>query len=531
MDIPVVTPDQMYKLDQAMMNEFNIPSPVLMENAAKAVFNVLHETVKDLELRRLVVFVGPGKNGEDALVLARQLSIYYTNLLVIILPSVEDWRASTKLKINTLLDLEVIVEQNDIPELYPGDIVVDGIFGIGLSRPPTGIYAEAINSINQSSAFVISIDIPSGVNGKTGLCNGIAVDSDICVSFGLIKIGNLINDGYTHCDLLNHSFLNSPYNRAGLLHNVTNLYVNSPAELPLRCKVGFKNTFGKCLVVGGAANYHGAPLFSSSGFMRSGGGYVHLVSINEVVESIAARMPEPVFHPFTKNSEGTLPHNAIATIEQVGESQDIIIIGPGMGVSETTSTLLKNTLCSERLSRVPILVDGDGLSILAKDPAILHKREPYTTILTPHFGEMSRLTGLSIPDIQENQIDIVKDFSQQWKVYLVLKGPRSLITNGESVYINTSGTEALATAGSGDVLDGIIAAFLCAFSDKFIALKTAVFLHGLIGNVLSESEASCCCTASDIIKAIPDAIIRLPQYTNNNKKRTLVSLPGIRFQM
>ena len=529
MNIPIVTPDQMYKLDQVMTEKYGIPAPVLMENAAKAVFNLLINTCKDLHARRLVIFVGPGNNGEDALVLSRQLAVNGFHLLVVILPPLSKCKATALAKTETLTKLDVTIMRGELPQLNPNDIVIDGIFGIGLTRPPQGRYKEAIVLINKSGVPVVSIDISSGIDGETGIKPGVAVKSDFCVSFGNIKIGNILYNGYTHCNELQYSCLNSPYNQEILRLQNHGLFLNTPLPLPVRDKTGYKNAFGTCLVVGGSYNYHGAPFFASAGFMKSGGGYAHLVTTKDAALSVSAHLPECVLHPFPNDTEGTLPHDALNLIIKLGQEQDAIVIGPGLGISKATENLLKGILDARCLISIPAIIDGDGLSILANNQNLLNNRAPYTTILTPHLGEMARLTGFSVTEIQEKLIEVAKNFAQKWKIYLVLKGPRTLITDGRTVYINTSGTKALATAGSGDVLDGIIASFICDFPDLYKGLRTGVFAHGLIGNILSETPDSRCATASDIIKTIPDAVARLPKFYKDNKKRTPVDLPGVRY--
>lgn len=528
MNIPIVTPDQMYKLDQVMTEKYGIPAPVLMENAAKAVFNLLINTYKDLHARRLVIFIGPGNNGEDALVLSRQLAVNGFDLLVVILPPLSKCKATALAKIETLTKLDVTIMRGELPQLNPNDIVIDGIFGIGLTRPPQGIYKGAIVLINKSGVPVVSIDISSGIDGETGITPGVAVKSDFCVSFGNIKIGNILYNGYTHCDELQYTCLNSPYNQEILRFQNHDLFLNTPLPLPVRDKTGYKNAFGTCLVVGGSDNYHGAPFFASAGFMKSGGGYAHLITTAEVSRSVSSLLPECVLHPFPKNTDGTLPQDALPVIKKLGQNQGTIIIGPGLGISKATERLINGILAAECLMNIPTIIDGDGLSILANNLNLLNNRAPYTTILTPHLGEMARLTGLSIKEIQNTLIQTAKSFAQKRNVFLILKGPRTLITDGNTVYINTSGTEALATAGSGDVLDGIIASFICDFTNRYKGLRTGVFIHGLIGNILSATPDSRCATATDILDTIPEAVLRLPQYVQDTKKRTPVDLPGVR---
>lgn len=527
MQLPVVTPKEMYALDNSMITGYQIPSPVLMENAAGSVYQELCKRFRNLQDKKTVIFAGPGKNGEDGLVLARQLAANNCCVVVAVLPSPSSRNASLSVKINTLHQMNITILEEEIPKLSEFDIVVDAIFGIGLSREPEGIYKDAIQKINNASSYVVSLDIPSGIAAESGKKLDIAIECDLCVSFGLLKLGNLLAYGYAHTNELTLSTLFSPYVDQ-MTASDCDLFINLPIQLSLRDKTGYKNTFGKCLVVGGSSHYHGAPLFAAEAFMKAGGGYVHLATTKEVVCSVASQFPECVLHPHQQNAEGTLPHQTIHTIKSIGKSQDVIIFGPGIGLSEDTEQIFCEMMLSNTLSNIPIILDGDGLSLAANHLDLFHTRKPYTTILTPHLGEMSKLTGKSVSQIKNNLIDTVKYFATKWQVLVVLKGPRSIIVTEENTYINTTGTEALGTAGSGDVLDGIIASFISSPLGITPGLQNAVFAHGLIGNILSETSVSRCATASDILKSIPEALARLSDYANQIEKRTPIDIPGVR---
>ncbi len=501
--IPIVTSEMMYKCDQAMTQEYGIPSSVLMENAASAVFHVLHKEFPALHKEKVLVITGPGKNGQDGLVLTRQLYVADVDVSTVILPPSGCFSSEYQEKVNQLSALGITI-MNILPQLNSYTIIIDAIFGIGLSRPPEGVYREAIEKINSSSAKILSLDIPSGINSH-GRALGVAVLCDYCISFGMIKLGNMLNDGYAHCASLYLANLHAPYSQY-LLSSEPNLLLNTPITLPVRNKCGYKKSFGSCLVVGGSNNYHGAPVFAASAFMKTGGGYVHLVSTDNVALSAGSSLPECVLHPFHATNCGSLPSLAFDTIEMIGEEQDFIIAGPGLGISDDTKLILNFILQSERLSNIPLLIDGDGLSILAENLKLISYRPPYTTILTPHLGEMARLTGYSVKDIENNLISIAQEFSHQWQVLLLVKGPRSVIATNNTTYINTTGTEALSTAGSGDILDGIIGALCASPLGMIDGLRNGVFIHGLIGNKLSDSGDSRSSMATDIINTIPLAL-------------------------
>lgn len=528
MRYPVVTREEMYALDQRMTNQFGISSQVLMENAANAVFNVLRMQFPDLVEKRILVITGPGHNGEDGLVLSRILKIHQVQTEVLILAASEKWKKSYQEKVRTIRLLGIPLHIQEFPVALEFDIIIDGIFGIGLSRKPEGIFKNAIHYINQSNAFVVSLDIPSGIDANTGETYGDSVHCHICVSFGLIKIGNCMKNGYAHCKELYWSPLNSPYVDDYHADSLP-VSLNFPETLPNRSKAGYKNTFGKCLVIGGSSAYHGAPYFAASAFMKLGGGYVHIVSTKEAIQSIAVSIPEGVLHPHNATRDGTLPHDAINDIERLGLDMNVIILGSGLGISPDTQSLVKDIITCNAFHATPIVIDGDALTILAENPGWLKNRKPYTTILTPHPGEMSRLSGLSIQTILGNSLEITKEFSQKWKVFVVLKTARSILVTEKAAVINTSGTDALATAGTGDVLAGMIAALLSSSQEIDKGFCTAVFLHGLVGNILTEQSLNRSATASDVLHTISDATLRLELFAQQQKNRTQPAIPGIRF--
>ena len=530
-NIPVVTAEQMYACDRTMIEDVGIPSAVLMENAASAVFHFLCQRFSDLQEKRILVFAGPGKNGEDGLVLARQLTIQGIEVVVYALPEKEKAADSFVRKVNTLSQLGVTVVWKQLPEsTASADIVIDAIFGIGLSRPPSGLYADAITWINESNLFVISLDIPSGIAASTGrqIDSSPAVFCNACISFGLPKPGNLILDGYQHTDELLVSYLHAPYQQYANTH-YSDLLLNLPLPLLKRDKLGYKNSFGKALIVAGSQNYRGAPHFVTSAFMKAGGGYTHLITTEDAANTVAALTPEVVLHPFPVADSGSLPLNSLETIEELGASQDMLLIGPGLSITKETEQILQKMVSSETLKAIPLLIDGDGLTLLAKAKDSLLNRLPYTTILTPHAGEMARLTGKTVQEVIESPIQIAQEFSRQWKVNLVLKGPRSVIATREHLYLNTTGNEALGTAGSGDVLDGMIAAFCCANNDLSAGLRTAVFLHGLTGNQLSSIKNSRSVTASDLLLQLPSTLTYYEKEYALKNQRIPVDFPGIRF--
>lgn len=526
--LPIGTAQQVYAADKYMAEQLQIPSAVLMENAAAATRKVMFEQITNLPTSHVLVICGPGNNGEDGLVLARQLAVDKIAVEVLILS--ESLSDSARQKCKNLRKMGIKVhEWKDTFDLeacvQAHDIIVDAIFGIGLTRPARDQYEQAIRAINQSDALVISLDIPSAITSDTGESLGIAINCDICVTFGLLKAGSLINNGYAHIESLFLSHLSAPYQQYMTEQISGDLFINTPVSLPERVKTGHKTTFGQCLTIAGSSNYYGAPYFSCSSFLKTGGGYVRLITPQSVAKSIASLLPECVFLPV--DDQDNL-HQYLGQIDTQCPNQDFIIFGPGISLAKQNLQILEHLLTAQKWRQVPLLIDGDGLSILAINHQLLSVRLPYTTILTPHPGEMSRLTGLPIDQIEADLINIARRYAEQWKAILVLKGPRTVIATQNAAYINTTGTNALATPGSGDILDGMIAALACTGIELVEAVRAAVFMHGLIGNHLSAQDTPGGFTASDILSAIPEAAglykQKCQEYIYHNSAD---SIPGI----
>jgi NAD(P)H-hydrate epimerase len=525
---PVGNAQQVYAADKYMAEELHIPSAVLMENAAAATCNVMFEQISNLPTSRVLIVCGPGNNGEDGLVLARQLAVNKISVEILSLP--ESLPDSTLQKIQVLrkmgikvhewkgtFDLEACVQAHDI--------IVDAIFGIGLTRPARDQYEQAIRAINQSNALIVSLDIPSGITADTGETLGDAVYCDICVTFGTLKAGNLINNGYAHIKSLFLSSLSAPYQQYMTEQASVDVFINSPVLLPERAKTGHKTTFGQCLSIAGSPSYYGAPYFCCSSFLKTGGGYVRLITPQSVAKSIASLLPECVFLPVDDHNN---LQQYLEEINTHAPTQDFIIFGPGVSLSQQNSQILDRLLTTPTWLQTPLLIDGDALSILAENPQLLSARLPFSTILTPHLGEMSRLTGLSIDQIEADLINTARRYAEQWNVILVLKGPRTIIATNNTTYINTTGTNALATPGSGDILDGMIAALACSRIELPEAVRAAVYMHGLIGNHLSEQDIHGGFTASDILSAIPEMASLYKQKCQEYlSDKSADSIPGI----
>lgn len=496
---------QMRDMDRSAVETFGIPEELLMENAGQAVYLAIRQHL-EIKNRRFVVFAGLGNNGGDGFVVARKLYSIGGLVKVFVMGDPARFKGPAKLNLDILYRMSIEIHRleaadNAERELLQADAVVDAIFGTGLDRSVEGRYRDVIELINTSKKPVFSVDIPSGIHGNTGQVMGVAVRAGCTVTFGLPKLGNMLYPGYDFCGTLYVSHISFPPS----LYNTDTLKteINRPPELPGRDKNGHKKTFGEALFVAGAASYYGAPYFSALAFMKAGGGYARLAAPKSIVPFIAGKGSEIVFAPQDETPRGGISlRNKEALLELSGQV-DMVVLGPGLSLEDEPQDLVRQ-LAPE--IHKPIVVDGDGLTALSKDMGIL-KRRPGPTILTPHLGEMARITGTGVAEIDADKIGILGDFASEFNASVVLKGAHSLIGDPhERVSINLSGNSGMATAGSGDVLTGTIAAMLTLGLPVNDAVRKGVFIHGLSGDLAAGKNGEDGITAQDILDSLPLAM-------------------------
>jgi hydroxyethylthiazole kinase-like uncharacterized protein yjeF len=496
---------EMRAMDRAAIDQFGIPEELLMENAGHAAYVVLAREI-GLANKTFLVFCGIGNNGGDGLVVARKLHADGGIVKVYILGDPGTFRGAAKLNLDILSRLPVAVQQlasaaSLQPEIARCDAIVDAIFGTGLTREVAGLHRDVMDVINDSGKIVLSLDIPSGVHGDTGRILGTAVQADYTVTFGLPKVGNLLFPGYAHGGKLYVSHISFPPS----LYQAETLpmALNCPLTLPPRDPQGHKGTFGDVLCIAGAASYFGAPYFAAAALLKAGSGYSRLAAPASMTPFLATRSREIVFVPQRETSSGSLALANKRALLDVAARVDMVILGPGMSLDEETLQLIREL--AQDIAK-PLLLDGDGLTAVSREVDLLKHRQA-ETILTPHLGEMSRLTGLSIRDIDINKVEVLQHTAQDLRATIVLKGAHSLIGYTDArVFINMSGNSGMATAGSGDVLTGTIAAMFGLGLPVAEAVRQGVFIHGLAGDLAAAEQGEDGLTAQDILDALPGAV-------------------------
>jgi hydroxyethylthiazole kinase-like uncharacterized protein yjeF len=510
----VASVNEMRELDRRAVHDYGIPEELLMENAGLAVYSVLQNlcTIKD---NKFIVFCGVGNNGGDGFVVARKIHSNGGKVIIIILGERSSFKGAAlfnlKLAIKQNLEIVEIIDLGSIKKYFKHtQVIIDAIFGTGLDREVGGKYKDVIKLINESKIPVISVDIPSGINGDTGQVMGTAVHAKYTVTFGLPKLGNMLYPGYENGGklyLTHISFPTALYNS-----DMLKITINDPLPVPERDQDIHKGACGKVLFIAGSVNYLGAPYFSAFSFLKSGGGLAFLATPDKISSVVAKKGRELVLLPQKSTASGSISLENFDNLLKFSQEMDLVVLGPGLSLNEETQDLTRKLAGN---IYKPLLIDGDGITAISKNLACIKKRKD-TTILTPHLGEMSRITGKNKEEILSNKITVLQETAESMKSIIVLKGAHSLIGYPDhTIFINLSGNAGMATAGSGDVLTGIIAAMLGTGLAITDAVRMGVFVHGFAGDLAAGARGEDGLIAGDIMNKLPLAIKKLRKDFNS----------------
>ncbi len=528
----VVTAEEMREIDRKTIEDYGIPGAVLMERAGLAVASKIKEL---FEPKKVIVLSGGGNNGGDGIVAARNLYNWGWSVKVLLLLKQDKLSPDCLAQYRTAKQIGVPIEfRTGINEKdLHGAIVIDALLGTGLSKGVTGTIAEVISFLNKSDVPVISVDIPSGISSDAGYVMGEAVMADYTVTFGLPKRGHLLYPGAEYTGRLfiedigfPEDLLKSDKLKVEFLENR-----DVPQLIPARPKYSHKGDYGHILVVAGSRGKTGAALMAARACLRSGAGLVTIGVPESLMDVFQSRVTEEMTLSLADDGSGMLSIIALDEILNfVAKKVDVIAIGPGIGVTSNTEKIMAELI---QKSPVPVVIDADGINSLngsrgkgqgARD---ILKKAKSPIILTPHPGEMSRLlkqkSGTNPPsppftkggqggitygihDIEKNRIDTAISFSKETGIYLVLKGAPTIVAEPEGrAFINPTGNPGMATAGTGDVLTGMISAFLGQGLNPLNASILGVYIHGLAGDIAASDKGEHSLVATDIIDAIPAA--------------------------
>ncbi len=483
---------KMKQIDRLAQEEYKIPGAVLMERAALALRQVMQERF-GLTGKKVYIFCGKGNNGGDGLALARLLTETTAEVTVILAFERHQFTglAGENLSAATKFGLRIIDWQElNLKELQQADLIIDALLGTGAVGAPGGPVASIISMINASGKPVIAVDIPSGVNVDNGRISETVVKASLTVTFGLPKPGLLVYPGAEVCGELVIDSIGFPR----MLLDSPDLKINSLSVqevgelLPKRVSTAHKGSSGHVFIIGGATGMTGAIAICSLGALRAGAG---LVTAGIENQNVFSEKPAEVM---------TLPWDQVLTLLKKANA---VVFGPGASVGEHSRVLLRELLVK---CKAPLVIDADGLNLLAAESINLRELG-LRVILTPHPGEMSRLSGLTVAEIQENRIEVARRFAKEWGVTLVLKGARSIIADDTgNIFINPTGNSGMATAGMGDALAGIIGGLLAQGMDPTEAAATGTYLHGLAGDLAIQRYGPTGIITTDLLKEYPIAV-------------------------
>jgi NAD(P)H-hydrate epimerase len=501
----VLNATQMREADRVTIEEVGIPGLVLMENAGRAVVKELEARFDDLAFTSIAVICGRGNNGGDGFVVSRVLGEHGYSVSVYLAGREAEVRgdAATNLRILKRLDMPIVEVPDDesweaqLPDVRRAGVIVDALFGTGLREPLRGVYQTIVRDLNAHDAPIVSVDLPSGLSADSTKPIGDAVNATLTVSLGALKLPLVLPPAEGHAGDVIVGEIGIPERVIEQVDGPRVEVISRPDIAPHllpRDAESNKGDFGRIMIVAGSPGKSGAAHLSGLAALRAGAGLVTIATPRSCQAIVAGMAPEYMTIGLDEDGEGV----AAGAIEAVLEARaDVIAVGPGLGTGAGAQALVFGLL--ERSPR-SLVLDADALNACAVEPARLRGRDGVDIMITPHPGELARLTGLSIDEIQQNRLDVAREFAAKHGVFLVLKGHRTLVASPEGdVSINQTGNPGMATGGTGDVLTGMIAAWYGQLGDAYAACRVAVFLHGLAGDLARKHQGEAALIARDIV--------------------------------
>lgn len=511
----VVTAHTMQEIDRQTIEEHGISGLTLMENAGRC---CVEEIIAEFGLKgtnRAVIMAGKGNNGGDGYVIARLLSQKGWKVKVLILAERDQISGDAAVNLDKL-PLNMInfcAHEGQLPalhmeEIVQADLIVDALFGTGLRSDITGVFLEAIELLNTSGRPILSVDIPSGIHGTTGRILGDAIRAYITVTFAFAKLGHVLYPGAEHTGRLIIADIGIPQKLMECAPGYD--FLNDESLRPLlrrRDRMAHKGHFGHCLIISGSTGKTGAAALCANSAVRAGSGLVTLAVAESLHSILEIKTTEAMTVPLPDSGCGYLTSDAFSVLEKLLAGKDAVALGPGLALQPGTVTLVQKLI--ETIS-APLVLDADALNALAEDLTVLRRKKSANIILTPHPGEMGRLLGTSIPDVEAIRISVAQEFASNYGIHLVLKGARTIIASPDgAAAINSSGNPGMATGGMGDVLTGIIVSLLGQGYSTSDACRLGVFIHGFAADMVAEDKGEIGISAGDVQEMLPYAYNKL----------------------
>src|SRR5687767_10214406 len=512
----VLNTQQMREADRRTISDIGIPSIVLMENAGRQVVAAMEAAFEDLSSSRVGVLCGRGNNGGDGFVIARTLVQRGVETSVFLLGSVSEVRGDARTNLESLgriglTVVEITTAQEwelHFSEISECDVIVDAIVGTGFHGRLTGLLETVVADVNGLGVPVIAIDLPTGLSADTHEIEGEAVEASMTVTLAAPKIPLVFPPADSHAgDLVIADIgiphpvideLDGPYREMLTRDRMREI-------VPARAPESHKGDFGRVLIVAGSRGRTGAAHLAAIGALRSGAGLVTVATPRSCLPIVASMGPEYMTEALDETVSGGID---FASLDRLFElDADVIAVGPGIGRDPATVAFVHGLL--ERAG-VPIVIDADALNAFSGDPDRLMGRDGVDVIVTPHPGEMSRLLGIPIEAVQADRVEHARRFAASHRVHVVLKGHRTVIAGPEGrTFVNLTGNAGMATGGTGDLLTGMIAAWVAQLLDAEAACKLAVYLHGTAGDLAEADEGEVALLPTDIADRLGDAVLEL----------------------
>ncbi len=523
----VLNATQMREADRRTIEEIGIPSLVLMENAGRQVVAAMEANLEDLGGSSVAVLCGRGNNGGDGFVVARTLWQHGIDVVAFVIGAAAEVSGDARVNLDVVARLGVpVIEVPDGPawelqstDVLSRDVIVDALFGTGLKTPLGGLYETVVADVNASAVPVVAVDLPSGLSADDPEPIGTTIEADLTVTLGAPKIALTVPPGETFAGHLVVAEIGIPRT---VIDGIDGPQIEVltrealRALVPPRAQDAHKGDFGHVLIVAGSRGKTGAAHLTATAVLRSGAGLATVATPASCLPIVAALGAEYMTEPLPETVDGAVASAALDAV--LGRGHDVIAAGPGLGAGPEQRAFVAGLVDQ---ATVPLVLDADALNAFAGDAPRLVGREGQAIIITPHPGEMARLVGTSVADVQRHRIDVARGFATTHQLYVVLKGHRTIIATPEGrVFINRTGNPGMATGGSGDVLTGMIAAWLAQLMDAEAACKLAVYLHGAAGDLAEADEGEVAMTAGDILAHLGDAVLELTA-----RKRTTAQDP------
>lgn len=509
----IVSAAEMREIDRASSQRYGIPSLTLMENAGGAVAEFVASHYPSA--KRVGVICGKGNNGGDGFVAARKLHGAGRDVRILLLADRSELHGDaaemfTRLPVAPVLATSASqLKEEPAQAVFGADVLLDAILGTGFRPPVSGLYAEAIAALNASSVPVIAVDIPSGADADVmGEQVGAVARANAVVTFTAPRpahIFGMLSAGPTLV-----APIGSPDEAISskLQLNLITARDVAPLVAP-RASAANKGSFGHVLVLGGSWGKAGAAAMAGFAALRAGAGLSTVATPQSVLPTVAGFHPELMTESLAETRARSISAAALTRVSVLAKGKTVLAIGPGVSRHPDTARFVRGAIKKYKL---PIVLDADGLNAF-EGRTREFKSAPGTLILTPHPGEMARLTGSTVPAVQHDRLSVARTFARGHKLIVVLKGHRTLIAQPEgAVWVNTSGNPGMATGGTGDILTGMVAGFIAQYPNRIAeAVAAAVHLHGLAGDIARENMGEQSLVATDLLVALPEAFRRVQQ--------------------